>query len=294
MKNIVGYINIFKNKTGFCIPVFDIEGNLLVQDGEQLMEPHSNMLIENQTFFKLKEAIHIQLDFKKDMISLFMYNEGNKYKLIQKSTPFTVFEIPRDELDKCELKELNSVINSLEKNPDIISYTDQLKSKQLSTNRVNSLFKGVFENFSFQENEHLVENLYHLSFINSKRHLTHLINVDTNMKRENMIVERALSSLDRMKNKELINMQREVARVYSVMEDSLKARELTDFQKGKIRGFVNRNKKNIKSAPYNTNQIMTTGKSILNLASQDKDDLWEAHIAFNKSKKTKNKEVYDG
>lgn len=292
MKYIIGYINIFKNKTGFCIPVFDIEGDLWVQNGDDLMKPHSNMLIEDQTFYRLKKKIGVRLDFKKDVISLFIYDKGENFQLIKKSNPFSIFEIRRNNLDRDELKELDTVINSLENNPNIINYTNKLKSRQLPAYQLDSLFKGIFGNFSFHKRHSLVENLYHISLINSKAHLADLICIDASLDKEDLIVEKAIQSLDDLKNQRLVNKPKKMARVYLAMEDSLKTCEFSEFQKRKFRGFVNRNKK-YNRRNLHTKEIETSENTILNLVSPDVKGLWEAHSLFRQSKKTKNKGTYN-
>lgn len=111
MTEIIGYINVFKRKTGFSIPVFkNSSGKRYIQDGYDPIEPEPKLMELDTYYFKLKTSEKITHDLSKEHISLFVYNGGKQYILIKQNTPFSLDRIPVKELNVNELAELEYVL----------------------------------------------------------------------------------------------------------------------------------------------------------------------------------------
>lgn len=105
---LVGYINLFKNRTGFSFPVFKIGNKLFVQDGIKLDNPAPALMEKKNLFFyEFENPVKIYHDIQKERLGIFVYAQGEKYALLSSSDPFAIYRIPEDSLSKQEFKELS-------------------------------------------------------------------------------------------------------------------------------------------------------------------------------------------
>jgi len=104
---LIGYINLFKNKTGFSFPVFRIDGIIYMQDGNDLDKPSKDLLKKkNQFFHEFSEPHRLKHNLEKERLSIFVYNGGQKHVLISNMKPESLDKISERHLTEMELREL--------------------------------------------------------------------------------------------------------------------------------------------------------------------------------------------